>query len=33
MRYKIIKYEPKHVARNTANTSNKLRAMYVYVIL
>jgi len=26
-------YEPKHVARNTTNTSNKLRAGYDYIIL
>jgi len=26
-------YEPKHVARNTTNTSNKLRAVYDYIIL
>ena len=26
-------YEPKHVARNTVNTSNKLRVVYDYIIL
>ena len=26
-------YEPKHVARNTTNTSNKLRVVYGYIIL
>jgi hypothetical protein len=26
-------YEPKHVARNTTNTSNKLRVVYDYITL
>ena len=26
-------YEPKHVARNTTNASNKLRVVYDYTIL
>ena len=26
-------YEPKHVARNKNNTSNKLRVAYDYIIL
>jgi hypothetical protein len=26
-------YEPKNIARNTTNTSNKLRVVYVYIIL
>jgi len=26
-------YEPKHVARNTTNTSNKLRDVYDYILL
>ena len=26
-------YEPKHVARNTTNTYNKLRVVYDYIIL
>jgi predicted kinase len=26
-------YEPKHVARNTTNTSNKLSVVYDYIIL
>jgi len=26
-------YKPKHVARNTTNTSNKLRVVYDYIIL
>jgi len=26
-------YEPKHVARNTASTPNKLRVVYDYIIL
>ena len=26
-------YEPKHVARNTTNTSNKLKVVYDYIIL
>jgi len=26
-------YEPKHVVRNTSNTSNKLRVVYDYIIL
>ena len=26
-------YEPKRVARNTTNTSNKLRVVYDYIIL
>ena len=26
-------YKPKHVARNTTNTSNKLRVVYDYTIL
>jgi len=26
-------YEPKHVARNTTNTSNKLRVVYDCIIL
>jgi len=30
---KVALYEPKHVARNTNNTSNKLRVVYDYIIL
>jgi len=26
-------YEPKDVARNTTNTSNKLKVVYYYIIL
>jgi len=29
----VVVYEPKHVARNTTNTSNKLRFVYEYISL
>ena len=29
----FVVYEPKHVARNTTNSSNKLRVVYDFIIL